>query len=302
MCLKLVAIAKNEDKYILEWLAHHLRLNVDEIIVFDNESTDSTLHILKDISRAFPLHVHSWQTVEGLSPQLSAYNFALRELCKEGDVVGFIDIDEFLMPKNESSLRSIIVSAISQDRDVGAVCVNQRVFGSSWLERYSAEPVLERFKLCSAPDYTENSWIKSFYRVGYIEEITDCHSSKLSRGIHVHPSGEPVRFVGDRFSQSQSPDYSSLQLNHYITKSLEEYHWKRARGGVAAATLDARMRRYESMDFFHGRQPDLNVSRDALTEAYAERIPHLIENIRARLHSSFDRPINRDMHPVSPST
>ncbi|GMA79670.1 hypothetical protein GCM10025880_60870 [Methylorubrum aminovorans] len=46
----LVAIARNEGTYLVEWLAHHLAIGFDRIVVYDNESQDDTRALFKALS------------------------------------------------------------------------------------------------------------------------------------------------------------------------------------------------------------------------------------------------------------
>ena len=50
--LAIVAIAKNESDYIREWVAFHKAVGVDNIILFDNDSTDDTVEVLKPYIRS----------------------------------------------------------------------------------------------------------------------------------------------------------------------------------------------------------------------------------------------------------
>ena len=44
--LAICALAKNESLYVEEWIAFHFLQGVSEIVIFDNESTDSMRDIL----------------------------------------------------------------------------------------------------------------------------------------------------------------------------------------------------------------------------------------------------------------
>lgn len=256
----LVAIAKDEGRYIREWLAYSLHLAPRSITVYDNDSGDDTAAILDRAARHHPVRRIPWPTQEGQSPQLGAYNDALARLRAEtGGTdawVGFFDLDEFLVETGTLTLAQILQRAAA-DPAIGAIGVSQRLYGDSGLPAYSAEPVLKRFSRCCLPDYIEGTWIKSIYRLPCIQRITDSHGSALAQGAYVFPDLTPITFAS-RHSECDRSEQSLLQLNHYITKSLEEFLLKRQRGGVMAQTDAGRKSRYADMGFFHHRQAMIN--------------------------------------------
>lgn len=256
--LYIVSIAKNEGRYLREWLAYHLKFNPKAIIVYDNESSDDTLDILNRAAQNHPVRRVLWQVPEGTSPQLSAYNNALKLLHAEAGPkswAAFIDLDEFIVETGCNTLQDILRSA-SEKTEIGAIAMNQRVYGDSGLSGYTPEPVMQRFTRCCRPDHVEAEYIKSIYRINCIESISDAHGSGLSSGIYVTPNLNPVSFSRGH-SCSTTIDFDSIQLNHYITKTFEEYQNKRARGGGMARTKDHRLMRYDD-SFFYNRQGLIN--------------------------------------------
>ena len=254
----IVSIAKDEGRYIREWLAYHLGFSPKRVIVYDNESSDDTASIVDSASVHYPVSRILWSVPEGVSPQLSAYNNAINELRKtagENAWVAFIDLDEFIIETGSLEVSEILKEA-SQDRNIGAIAINQRVYGDSGLKNFSPEPVLKRFTKCSEPGHIEAEYIKSIYRLDSIEKITDAHGSKLSTGDYVTPSLRSVQFHQGN-SRSQVVDFATLQLNHYITKTLDEFQIKKARGGVISETSSKRSQRYDD-SFFHNRQALIN--------------------------------------------
>ena len=45
--LTLCAIAKNEGRYLQEWIEYHKMLGVEKFFIYDNESADNTRKILQ---------------------------------------------------------------------------------------------------------------------------------------------------------------------------------------------------------------------------------------------------------------
>lgn len=244
MKLVLGAIAKNEAPYLAEWLIHHARIGFDEIAVYDNESTDSTADVLDFFAGRLPVRHRQWETRPGKSPQISAYNDLLERYRAPDVWIAFFDLDEFLIPTGGSALKAAIAGCAA--RQATAIGVNQRVFGASGAEAREDRPVIDRFRRCARPSSGEAHWVKSIYCAARIEAITGVHASRMAAGTHLHPNGEAIDFPDpSQFGKARVIDYSLLQLNHYITKSREEFLEKRARGG--AASVDPAIRRGLSM-------------------------------------------------------
>lgn len=249
----LAAIAKNEGRYLAEWIVHHRRIGFDEIVVYDNESTDDSWEILRFFAGRIGLQARRWPTLRGASPQISAYNDILNEVREEGTWIAFFDLDEFLVPAEGVRLAATIADRGAEG--AGAIGVNQRVFGSNNQEQMEQRPVLDRFRRCTEDRSGECFWTKTIYHSPAVERITNVHFTSLARGTYLHGSGAPISFEEPpKFPMTTSVDYSALQLNHYITKSLEEFMAKRDRGGAASHDAEQRMSRYADMSFFHNRQ------------------------------------------------
>jgi glycosyltransferase involved in cell wall biosynthesis len=249
----LAAIAKNEGPYLAEWLVHHHRIGFDEIVVYDNDSSDETAEVLRFFAGRMNLRAQTWPTLPGVSPQISAYNDVLDSVRADGTWIAFFDLDEFLVPTGDFSLAEAIARCATAG--AGAIGVNQRVFGSNGLEQMERRPVLDRFRRCTLERSGECFWPKSIYHSRCVPRITNVHVSQLAEGVYLHPNGEPIVFAEPpKHPTTTAVDYSVLQLNHYITKSLQEFMAKRLRGGAASSDPEVRRKRYEDVSFFHNRQ------------------------------------------------
>ncbi|MGP0089267.1 MAG: glycosyltransferase family 2 protein [Xanthobacteraceae bacterium] len=269
--LGLVCVVKNESSYILEWVAHYRTIGIKNLILYDNDSNDGTGEILEKLARRGVVQVLNWPVPEGTSPQLSAYADALGRFRDRFDFLAFFDADEFLTPRAEVNITNWISSL---DDDVGAVAINQRVFGSSGQKTRQSGLVIDRFRRASNEGYDENRWVKSIYRATSVAEIRGPHRGILSSGRYILPNGADAFGPDDPSGKALGIDFSLFQLNHYIIKSEEEFLVKRARGGGMGATAAHRLKRYEDLNFFHGRDAYINASLD---EILAARIP-LVES------------------------
>lgn len=124
----LVATVKNDGATILEWVAYHLLIGFDKIIIYQNDSTDLTEIILKELHNIGaityfdnPAKIGRWQS--------KAYRRAskLKEF-SDSDWVLALDTDEYLYIKTEERT---VQSLTSLFQKFDAVLINWKRFGSS---------------------------------------------------------------------------------------------------------------------------------------------------------------------------
>ena len=112
----LIAIAKDEDTYIHEWIHHHLYMGFSPIYIGVNRTSDKTLEIINKISKsekevyAFCL---DWidQSRIGLNPHIQniGYSYLSSKIDKNLiDFVGFFDIDEFWFNVDGKTIQNFI--------------------------------------------------------------------------------------------------------------------------------------------------------------------------------------------------
>ena len=104
MKVAIIAIAKNENLYINEWLDYHFKLGFDNIIVCDN---DDEL-ILKDIISDDRVIIEDYTKMKNV--QHPAYRQMYKKYKSQYDWFLFIDIDEFLVMENHTNVKEFISS------------------------------------------------------------------------------------------------------------------------------------------------------------------------------------------------
>ena len=126
--IKLVAIARNEAAYIPSWVFHHLRIGVDIIEIYINNTDDNSLKICRRIKKIYPnfnfikadpLLIKS--LAKGKSFQITAYNKSLRRSKRNKDNATHLltlDLDEYLTPTN---LKNNIKNLLSENREADAI-------------------------------------------------------------------------------------------------------------------------------------------------------------------------------------
>ena len=112
----LIAVAKDEDTYIHEWIHHHLYLGFSPIYIGVNRTSDKTIEIIEKISKTEKeVHVYclDWidQGSNGLNKDIQkiGYAYLSTKIDKSKiDYVGFLDIDEFWFNVENKNIHDFI--------------------------------------------------------------------------------------------------------------------------------------------------------------------------------------------------
>lgn len=221
----LVAIAKNEGAYIVEWIAYHLSIGIDRICVYVNDSSDNTSSDIAKLCPYYPIRLVSWPSKNRRSPQRSAYADAL-ERFRDTNWMGFWDIDEFIVPYGYKDLPAFLRSAPEGTSGIG---VNTRLFGSSGVTDPSYRSVLQEFRRCSTPEHYHNNLIKTLVRPAAVHTM-HIHHADIRSGRSVNSSFEPLVLAA--IGKTAAPVYGGVQINHYKVKTWSEFETRRRKGNA----------------------------------------------------------------------
>lgn len=261
--LTCAAIVKNEGNYIREWIAFHRLAGADHIILYDNESDDGLTEIIADFIQSGYVE---YQYIEGRGRQCSAYNDCVKRLRRKSRYIAFIDGDEFLVPLKEKALGQTVREIMSESPNAGGLAVNWRMFGSGGHVNRPEGLVTENF-LYRAKDFGEgNGCIKSVVNPRFVWEYRHAHYPVYYPGFYnVDEAGQTV--CGP-YHMDQKPE--KIRINHYFTKSREE--WIRRRSMGRASIADANNKR-TIQDF---EKYDQNDIYDDLMLNYTAKIRRLV--------------------------
>lgn len=164
------------------------------------------------------------------NPQFLAYNHCLNFV--RGDVrwLAFLDADEFLYTtRNGGDLKDFLTNFL----DVPGIAVNWQMFGCGGHILRPQESVLSSFKKCAA---SGNRHVKIIVRPELTLRVVNPHEAKYaSGGLAVNERRVPV--TGPR---SEPPSIENIRINHYWTKSVEEFFLKKIKRGDPMGGKDRR--------------------------------------------------------------
>jgi len=195
---------KNEGPWLLDWIAHHVAVGFSDFIIASHDCTDGTAEILEAAAKTLAIthlpftptgdKTNQWQALKLLSDH---------PIYQNADLAMFFDVDEY------------VVSGLSAWEDA---------------------PMSERFTMAAPDDIALP--LAHFFKT--------LHRPAAFKGLGVHrPKGKDATWVfangeraPDQFAQAQgriqlyglSNANDRAWLNHYSTRSIEEFILKSARG------------------------------------------------------------------------
>lgn len=275
LTLSICAIVKNEAPYLLEWIAHHRTVGVEHFVIFDNDSTDGTTDLLSGLARAGIVDHVPWPDIPHMAAQRPAYIAGLARLADRCRWVAFMDADEFLYPIDGRDVPSILAD---YDEAAGLV-LPWRLFGSNGHHWQQDELVISRFTRRASAGHPLNRSVKTIVQARLVAK-PDIHAPSITDGSLVDEHGRVAGSQGHP-SHHAVPDARKLVINHYFTKSSEEWTRKRNRG-QATEPLDSKARLRPDEHFaIH----DLNDVEDLGLSSRAGQVRAEMERLRGLLNS-----------------
>ena len=222
----LCCIARKEERYLQEWIDHHLLMGVKRLFIYDNGRGDEPVPTFDDER----VEVIDWRDKE--AAQCEAYAHCYRRHGHEYAWIGFIDVDEHVQIRQGETLTNYLNCMAAMKADV--VLLNWRVMTDNGLTRYDERPMAERFTQPMADnrcvrftDIPENDHVKAFVRGGVYGLLfgTPHCPVKPATLIAVNSNGEtvPLRALIPH-------QLKHAWIDHFETKTAEEYMQKARRG------------------------------------------------------------------------
>lgn len=253
--VSICAIFKNEAKYLKEWIEFHTIIGVEHFYLYNNNSEDDYLSVLTPYIEQGIVDLIEWPMAQG---QIPAYHHCVENYAKETAWIGFIDIDEFVVPKAYDSIADFLENFRSRP----AVLLYWKMFGTSGrISRDTTHMVTEDFVLCwnKYVDIGKCFFNTSFQLLADEKRNGILHHyawAKLGRLI-IPPVNFEDRFVFSTVNAVTMSDFP-ISINHYFTKSYQEYADKKRKGDVYFAVNP-----HDEAYFYHSEMPCRQVDYSA---------------------------------------
>lgn len=258
--VSLCLIFKNEASFLKEWLDYHLTVGVEHFYLYNNNSDDDFMSVLKPYIEKKIVTLIDWPYDHS---QFKAYKHCYENFRKETNWISFLDADEFFVPKYVNSIAEWLKS---YDR-YPAVVIHWTMFGTGgqMIHDYSKN-VIEQYFTCWDHFYplgkcfVNTRFDVSDYNVWHVHHHTYMKYSILGLKLTLPAVNQfgyicPVntKILG---SKKGKFDRATMLCNHYYTKAWDIYSAKMKRTDV----LNVDAPRAKMGQFF--KMEDFCTSRD----------------------------------------
>ncbi|QCO56876.1 glycosyltransferase family 2 protein (plasmid) [Pseudorhodobacter turbinis] len=240
----IVTTMKNEGPFILEWLAYHRAIGVDDFLIYTNDCTDGTDTML-DLLQAKGIvqhRINPFTPGGDLKPQHAALQAAESEPVMQNCGWGIcMDVDEFINIKIGNGTLPDLYKAMGE---ANMISLTWRLFGNDDVHDYEDRFITEQFTAC-APEVIRKphqAWgFKTLFRNIDMYKKLGVHRPKglvpdlWDQVKWLNGSGRPLprsMFRNGWRSTLDTYGYDWVQLNHYAVRSAQSFLVKRDRGRV----------------------------------------------------------------------
>ncbi len=234
--LALCAIAKDENQYLREWVEYHRLAGVEHFFIYDNESAIPIKETLRHYIEAGIVTVHE---IQGIERQMDAYDDCINTNRKTCRWIGFIDLDEFIVPLQTQDIPSLLIDY----ENFGGLAMNWSMYGSNGHVARPTVPHIEAYTTRTPLHYYLNHHIKSIVHPQYVMKCTYPHAFQYYPGFDC---------VNEKYEPSYGP-YSGFSgekvvVNHYFNRSREDFDVKMVRGRADRTDIQYKLDRFERLD------------------------------------------------------
>lgn len=221
-------IFKNEALYMKEWIEYHKMIGIEHFYLYNNFSDDNYEEILSPYIKAGVVTLKDWPVKAG---QISAYKDCYENYKLESHWICFLDFDEFICPYEEKQ----ISNWLKNFEKYPSIVIYWKMFGTSGKIKREKKLVTEEFYV---------SW-KKLVDIGKVfintkfefEKIYHHHiqskTNIFSKEFFIPSVNEYGKFICFGLNRGSFLKKTTIQINHYWSKTYEEYIRKKIpRGDV----------------------------------------------------------------------
>lgn len=227
--LSLCLIFKNEAPFLKEWLEYHSMLGVEHFYMYNNNSTDNFREIIQPYIEKGIITLIEWPYEQS---QFKAYKDCYDRFRFETNWLSFLDADEFICLKYQNN----IVNWLSKFDKYPAVNIHWLMFGTGGVVEhdYSSNVIEQYFASWDCLNKHGKCIINTRY------DIANFHTWYVHHHTYMYYKICGIRMVIPAVNQfgyictidkiwgggKDKLKSSTIQINHYFTKSWSIYSTK----------------------------------------------------------------------------
>ena len=224
----LIAAARNEGPFLLEWVAYHRAIGVDHIVILSDPSEDGTEVLLDRLAATGAItHIaHHQQGGAGIMAFPDRAYAHARDLphVRNADWVLALDIDEYLAVHVGAGRLDDLYAALARCGETDVLALGWRIFGNAGQAGYINRLLLPRLTR-AAPESPvrdpRHLGIKSLFRPQHVTAIgphRPIHASDAPAAVWRNGAGQNVSRVLGGSGTALTPatrGHTLAQINHY---------------------------------------------------------------------------------------
>lgn len=271
----LISSMRDEGPFILEWVAHHLVLGFDRIVIASNDCRDGSELLLAALAKQGVIEHLENRVPPGEIPQHAAYAAMRRDRAIDDTRwLMVLDADEFLNVQQPGHRLADLTALAGDEADV--ISLHAMCFAAEPETHWRPGPVCPMFRQRLALGHPANQALKSLTRApGRFRHI---HNHSL---VAFEGKAHLLRILGGdgaiRRALPDVPLWKQLRnrpvgpqdfriacYNHYAVKTWDAFNLRRERGRGAAAMDGSENARHTAEYFARRNQPegpDLSILR-----------------------------------------
>ena len=216
--------ARNQNRYIREFVQYYERLGVDKIVIYDNnddsEDAENFKKILEDYIEEEFVQIKNWRGYRKslLRMMTKCYN----TYSKDYDWIIFSEVDEFIHLKNYQNIKDFLVEEKFDNCD--KIYLNYLYHTDNDLYHYEDRPVQERFPIVETKPENKSglkhNYVKSLLR-GNLGNITiNCKYTATEEVKACNAYGEIPEMENATMVKQ---DFENYYIDYYFSKSVDEF-------------------------------------------------------------------------------
>lgn len=263
----ILTVIKNEHIYLDEWIRYHLDLGINHIFIYEDIDSDShkdicekytdvTLSNISSILSQSDLDIiYDLKRTKRWNAQHLYFRNALSYLKQNFnyDWCFIIDVDEFITVEND--LTTILPLYDSYD----AFILQWKCYGANEYIRkpdYNVKGIIDTYTKES------NELLETDKNTSFVKTCYNMRTYNVNHFYNQHiPSKDCNWCMSDYSKNILVPVYDNIYIRHYITKSWEEYVWKKKERGFLWGSK-------RGFDFFFLVNSDMKNKKNELLSMY----------------------------------
>ena len=263
--LTLIAIVRDQEHYIKEWLAFHRIIGVERFVIMLHRCADRTEERINELNFRDDIFIHHVTERQTDSVQMGAYHWAVRRYGHDSRWLLFIDSDEFFFGTHEDHLPTIL----SRYENHGGLAAHWLNFGhnNQVLRPPTGQLSIEAFTRRMGGNRGINCVVKCAVQTRQLASLMSPHRPLTFLPI-VREYGDPLE--ADHYKTEKTASWDIIRCHHYHTRSMEDWVERCKRGSCNTVYVNREIYDVRRFTERSGEEKDTTILR------FADRIRRMI--------------------------